>query len=244
MDEWIRNLLKSPGLMLGGHLQRQEDSNLGLGWLYYALARIIRPSRAVVIGSFRGFTPIVIAKGIQDNGGGGRVTFIDPSYADDFWKSDAHVAEYFAGFGLHNVDHVLMTTQEFCKTDSYYSMSDIGLLFIDGYHTYQHAKGDYGAFIGKLSEEGMVLCHDSAYFGISRVYGEEGKYLRGVPNFVEELRADDEMQVFDFHFDEGAALISKRPKAKIKMREGYDGALQQELILRLLQSGRTHGDLP
>ncbi len=88
-DDFIRNLLADPDMLRMGHLQRQEDLNLGLGWIYYALGRVIRPTRAVVIGSLRGFAPSVIAKSMQDNAEGGDVVFIDPSYVDGFWTDPA-----------------------------------------------------------------------------------------------------------------------------------------------------------
>jgi hypothetical protein len=62
-----------------GHLQRVEDANLGLGWIYYGLARVIRPKTAVVIGLYRGFVPLVLGKALADNLDGSRVTFLDPS---------------------------------------------------------------------------------------------------------------------------------------------------------------------
>src|SRR4029079_12750507 len=79
-EEFIRQLFSNPDMLRMGHFQRLDDFNLGLGWMYYALGRIIRPSTAVVIGSYRGFAPSVIAKSLSDNTEGGEVVFIDPSY--------------------------------------------------------------------------------------------------------------------------------------------------------------------
>ena len=58
---WISEILASPALRTMGHGQRAEDGNLGLGWMYYALARVLRPALAVVIGSYRGFVPLILA---------------------------------------------------------------------------------------------------------------------------------------------------------------------------------------
>jgi hypothetical protein len=60
LTQWIAELLTQPDMLEMGHLQRKEDLNLGMGWLYYALARMLRPKLAVVIGSYRGFVPIVL----------------------------------------------------------------------------------------------------------------------------------------------------------------------------------------
>ena len=108
---WIARLFESPGLLSMGHNQRADDLNLGLGWLYYALGRTVRPRRAVVIGSYRGFVPLVLAKALRDNREPGEVTFIDPSLVDDFWKDPETTRAYFRGFDLENIRHFGMTTQ-------------------------------------------------------------------------------------------------------------------------------------
>jgi hypothetical protein len=41
--DWIASLLQHPDLLRMGHHQRAEDQNLGMGWLYYAFGRMIRP---------------------------------------------------------------------------------------------------------------------------------------------------------------------------------------------------------
>ncbi|MCK9909294.1 hypothetical protein MXD81_09145, partial [Microbacteriaceae bacterium K1510] len=98
-DAFIRRLLADPDMLRMGHLQRQDDLNLGLGWIYYALPRVIRPARAVVVGSWRGFAPAIIAKSMLDNSEAGEVVFIDPSFADDFWSDPVKVAAHFERLG-------------------------------------------------------------------------------------------------------------------------------------------------
>ena len=61
-----------------GHCQTIEDLNLGMGWLYYGYTRLLRPQKIVVIGSWRGFTPLIFGKALADNGNNGVVHFIDP----------------------------------------------------------------------------------------------------------------------------------------------------------------------
>jgi hypothetical protein len=90
VEEWIERLFGAPAMTGWGHFQRVADKNLGLGWIYYALARVLRPATAVVIGSYRGFVPLVLGKALQDNGGG-EVIFVDPSLVDDFWKDPTAV---------------------------------------------------------------------------------------------------------------------------------------------------------
>jgi hypothetical protein len=77
-------------------LSSARDHNLGLGYVYYGLARAMRPKKTVVVGSKAGFAPLCFARGIADNEGSrtghidcedvttadvpGTLDFIDPSY--------------------------------------------------------------------------------------------------------------------------------------------------------------------
>ena len=40
-EDFIRNLFSDPEMLRMGHQQRRDDLNLGLGWIYYALGRVI-----------------------------------------------------------------------------------------------------------------------------------------------------------------------------------------------------------
>ncbi|NNC89699.1 MAG: class I SAM-dependent methyltransferase [Akkermansiaceae bacterium] len=214
MQDWIRDLYRHPDMLRMGHAQRLEDLNLGLGWLYYALARIIRGRTVVVIGSYRGFAPMVLAKALADNLEGGRLVFIDPSLVDDFWKDPEAVRAHFAGFGIRNIEHAQMTTQEFVKTDCYRDLEDVGLVFIDGYHTDEQARFDHEAFSGKLANDGIALFHDSIRPRLSRIYGSDKTYEHTVYRYMDELKKRTDLQCFDFPFDSGLTLV----------RKGGDGA--------------------
>lgn len=220
MKDWIDTLFQNSDLLRMGHDQRADDGNLGLGWLYYALARIIRPQRIVVIGSYRGFTPLVFAKALADNREDGCVLFIDPSLADDFWKDPASVGKYFASYGVTNIDHRLMTTQQFVETDEYKGLSDIGLVFIDGYHSAEQAALDYATFENCLSPGGMILLHDSVRADTSRIYGPEKAYEVRVVDFVATLKQRPELQVLDLHYGRGVTLVRR---AAAPLPRGRDG---------------------
>jgi predicted O-methyltransferase YrrM len=209
MKDWIAKLFESRGLTKLGHFQRVEDGNLGLGWLYYALARIIRPQQVVVIGSLRGFVPLVLGKALSDNAEGGRVIFIDPSFVDDFWKDPRAVRAYFASFDVTNVEHFLMTTQDFIRSPAYRSLDRLGMVFVDGYHSEEQARFDYNAFEGIVDPAGVILLHDTARCATSRIYGPERAYERRVKCFADELKGNPRLQVFDLPFGEGVTLVRK-----------------------------------
>lgn len=209
LTAWIERLYANPELLRMGHNQRAEDLNLGLGWLYYGLARLVRPRQAVVIGSWRGFVPLVIARACQDNLEPCDVHFIDPSLADDFWKDALATRAYFEGLGLHNVRHHLHTTQEFVTTPAYDSLTDLGLIFIDGYHTAEQARFDYQAFADRLAPRGIVLFHDSMILKPSGIYGPDRRYDVDVKYFMDELKQDPGLQLLDLPFGTGLTVLRK-----------------------------------
>lgn len=208
-NKWISHLFQNEDMLKMEHLQRIEDANLGLGWLYYGLIRIIRPKTAVVVGSYRGFAPMVIAKALKDNGEGGEVLFIDPSLVDDFWKDENKVQKHFDSFGIQNIRHFLMTTQEFVASAAYSDLKEIGLVFVDGYHTKEQARIDYDAFKHKLMTAGMTLFHDSIRTKVSMMYGDDRRYRHSVVDFMTELRQDASLEVFTLPFAAGITMVQK-----------------------------------
>lgn len=209
MKDWIAELFRDPNLTRMGHAQRVEDLNLGLGWLYYGLARVLRPAVAVVIGSYRGFVPMMIGKALADNGAGGQVHFIDPSYVDDFWKDAAAVDAHFARYGLSNIRHYLMTTQQFVESAAYRELDSPGIVFVDGYHTEEQVRFDYEAFRDRLSNDGVTLFHDTRYVKPSRMYGPDRVYTRTVRYFIDRLKQDPALQVFNLPFGDGLTLVRR-----------------------------------
>jgi hypothetical protein len=201
-NDWLSKVLQLEKLVESGHGQRIADQNLGLGWLYYALVRIYRPRLTVVIGSWRGFVPIVVGKAMCDNDEGGMVLFIDPSLVDDFWMDPEKVAAYFAAHGAPNVVHWCMTTQEFATTEAYRNLRDVGLLFVDGLHTVEQVKFDHEAFMGVL--KGPALFHDSRSKGMSTVYAES--YCYSVDQYIAHLR-DCGFSVLDIPLAKGVAVV-------------------------------------
>jgi predicted O-methyltransferase YrrM len=209
LTQWIARLFEHPGLLRMGHNQRAEDLNLGLGWLYYSLVRLLKPRRAVVIGSYRGFVPLVLGRAVQDNLESGEVTLIDPSMVDDFWKNPEAVQEYFRDFGLENVRHFQMTTQQFVQSEAYRQLGEVGVLFVDGYHSEEQVAFDYDAFKDLLAPRGIALFHASMVLRPSEIYGAERAYEIRVKSFIDRLRQDPGLQLFDIPFGTGVTLLRK-----------------------------------
>lgn len=209
MQDFVAKILGEPDLRRMGHAQRADDLNLGLGWLYYALGRIVRPTKVLVIGSFRGFAPMIFAKAVADNLEGGEVTFVDPSLVDGFWRDPEAVQAHFARFGITNIRHHLMTTQEFVETDTYRDLDGLGIVFVDGLHTEAQARFDFEAFKDKLAPEGIILLHDSRRIKLSTLYGEGKHYVHGVKHFTDHLKTVADYEAFDLPFGDGVTLVRR-----------------------------------
>jgi predicted O-methyltransferase YrrM len=162
-----------------------------------------------VIGSYRGFVPLVLGKALADNLENGQVYFIDPSLVDGFWKDPQAVAKHFAGLGVTNIRHFRMTTQEFVQTDTYRSLASVGMVFVDGYHSEEQARFDYEAFRDRLAPNGVMLFHDSVRVRTSRMYGADRLYEHRVKCLMDSLKQDARLQVFDLPCFDGVTLVRR-----------------------------------
>jgi len=195
-----------------GHGQSKNDLNLGLGWIYYGFARAFRPKKAVVIGSFRGFTPSVIARALSENEEKGSVVFIDPSLVDNFWKNPDSVQEHFINLETPNVTHYRHTTQEFVETDAYRQLDEIGFLMVDGLHTAEQARFDYLSFLPKLTDDAVVFFHDSVTTKKSRIYGKDNSYHYSVSDFMKRLENTNGVDVVNLPMiGHGLSIVRGKP---------------------------------
>ena len=227
MEEFIARLFGDPEMLRMGHAQRRDDLNLGLGWLYYALARVIRPRIAVVVGSWRGFVPAVIGKALADNLEPGEVVFIDPSLVDGFWKDPVRVRDHFTGLGAPNIRHSRTTTQEFVASAAYQDLGEVGLLMVDGHHTAEQARFDYFSFLPKLGPEAVVLFHDSVRRFMSPIYGRDRLYEHTVCLLMDRLRATPGLEVFSLPFYGGITLVRGRPASLAGVEAPFEAGRPQ-----------------
>lgn len=207
----IASMAEKPELWGMGHGQDPQRQDLGLGWTYYGLARSLRPRLAVVIGSWRGFVPLLIAQAIQDGGYGGRLIFIDPSLVDDHWRGD--VMAYFAGFGITCIEHHRQTSQAFIARDEFSALT-VDLLFVDGLHTDEQCRLEYEAFEPRLSENALTFFHDSTSRVHSRLYGEDKAYTHTVWRYMEELRQREDLEVLELPISQGVTLVRRGQPAQ------------------------------
>jgi predicted O-methyltransferase YrrM len=117
-----------------GHHEGRGCLNLGFGFLYYGLARTVRPAHVVVIGSGFGFSVVCLALALKDNGLGA-LSFVDPS-CSMHWGEAEHVRAHFDRFGVADVvTHFKMTSGEFFGRCECRSLGAIDVAFIDGNHS-------------------------------------------------------------------------------------------------------------
>lgn len=207
--EWLRRVIATPGLQGMGHGQTIEDLNLGFGWVYYGLARACRPQHIVCIGSYRGFVPMMFARALRDNGAGGQVTFIDPSFVDDFWTSPPEVADWFAQYEVPNIKHHHMTTQDYRASGLLSKIPPVDFLFVDGYHSADQAQFDHETFMPHLADDSLIFFHDSMTRKVSGIYGNERAYTYSVCDYISTLKSRRDLQVMDFPFGDGLTLVKQ-----------------------------------
>ncbi|MEA5474110.1 class I SAM-dependent methyltransferase [Synechococcus sp. CCY9201] len=206
----IAAMADNPDLWEMGHGQRQEVKDLGLGWTYYGLTRTLRPSFSIVIGSWRGFVPLLIGQAIQDNGNSGSLLFIDPSFVDNQWK-DGRAKDYFSSYGITCIEHRQQTSQEVIAEPEFSRMA-IDLLFIDGLHTEEQCRLEFESFLPRLTPGAIALFHDSHSQVISEIYGKEKSYAHTTWRYIEELRGRRDLQVFDLPIAQGVTLVQRTPQ--------------------------------
>lgn len=129
------------------------------GMLLYRLARECR-GRIVEIGSWKGRSTIWLAFGSKD-GAGNKVVAVDPHMSSpempqgnsfrDF-KDNLERAGVFS-----MVEPVVKTSEEAAKGFK----GNAGLVFIDGDHSYGHAKQDFELWFPKVEEHGIMAFHDT-----------------------------------------------------------------------------------
>jgi predicted O-methyltransferase YrrM len=197
-----------------GHREDASRLNLGFGFLYYGLARSLRPEHVVVIGSGFGFSVVCLALGLKDNAAGA-LTFVDPSYSMwrngpmrtvggvSNWDDPGEVQAHFERFGVERiVTHYKMTSEEFFSRYDEPELPAIDLAFIDGDHSFPHVREDFIGVMRNARRNSYILLHDSNLF-VREAIGHSG-----VKRWLGVIKRDaDWFEVVDFPFSSGVAVV-------------------------------------
>lgn len=181
-------LTEAPGIF---QATDRRTGNLGFGGLYWAFARALRPRHALVIGSGRGFAPIIMAKALRDNGRG-RLSFVDPSFSfgretwlptnRGEWDDPQNARRKFSGFQVQFLaTHYKERDDEFFGKFHARRLPPIDLALIDGDHRHGAVAYDFRETVRRMPRGGHVLLHDALH--------PLGRFGSGVGRFVSELRA-------------------------------------------------------
>jgi hypothetical protein len=210
--ELLRDIFKHARPL--GHNEDAGSLNLGFGFLYYGLVRTLRPRHVLVIGSGFGFSVVCLALGLKDNGDGGRLSFVDPSYSvlkhgplhtiggTAQWDDPQKVQARFARFGVENqVTHHKLMSAEFFATEAK-RLPSIDLAFIDGSHAYADVRRDFLSTLHHTHRNSYLWLHDT------NIYVRELVRHAGVKRWLKVIAKEKEhFELIDFPFSSGVALV-------------------------------------
>lgn len=163
----------------------------------------LRPKVFVELGSHLGDSYFSFCQAVREH------STATTCYAVDTWEGDAHTGPYneqiYQSVTAHNQQHYEGFSHLLRMTfdDALDRLPDQGvdLLHIDGWHTYEAVKHDFETWLPKLSEQGVVLFHDS------NVYDKDF----GVWKFMREL--EKVYPHFHFFHSFGLSLFTITEKA-------------------------------
>jgi len=133
------------------------------GNLLYDLIRLTKPDVAVEIGTFKGYSAICLAQGLEDNQRGILYT-IDPVEQPIVYQAIKK-----AGLG-HCIKYVIDYSQNAIPK---LELDKIDFVFIDGDHDYENCRRDFNLVKDLVPKNGLVVFHDTlALAGPKRVVAE------------------------------------------------------------------------
>jgi hypothetical protein len=200
-----------------GHHEDAESLNLGFGFLYYGVVRVLRPKHTLVIGSGFGFSVVCLGLGLKDNNRG-KLTFVDPSYSllkhgpfktiggRGKWEEPENVREHFAGFGVDQIcTHYKLSSEEFFSAYKDLALPKIDLAFIDGHHGFKQVRHDFLQTMLRSRRNSYIFLHDT------NIIVREMLHHSGVKRWLKRIRRQiDYFDVIDFPFSSGVALVRLR----------------------------------
>jgi len=150
------------------------------GELLFNLARQTEDGNVVEIGSWKGKSTFYLCCGLIQ-GQNGKLYSVDRHTGSEEQRKRSNApidtfADFTENMRKFNVGHVIMTFVMGSLDASKRIDDEIGLIFLDGSHEYEHVKSDFAAWWPKLREGGTMAFHDT----VSKP---------GVSQFVEEVIA-------------------------------------------------------
>lgn len=171
------------GLDIGPEVDWDPEHLALSAWLEHVpfafwLMKVLRPACFVELGTERGVSYAAFCQAVDRLGLGSRC------YAVDTWRGDAHAGHYDESV-FHTVSAMndrryrrfsSLLRMTFAEALAYFADGEVDLLHIDGLHTYEAAAEDFRTWRPKLSDQAVVLFHDTNVrrddFGVWRLWRE------------------------------------------------------------------------
>ena len=146
--------------------------------LAFWICEALRPRRFIELGTHYGYSYFAFCQAIARLGLG------TAAYAVDTWKGDEHAGFYdedvFQSVLAHNNQRYsgfsTLIRSTFAEALEYFDDHTVDLLHLDGRHFYDDVKNDFTIWRPKLSENAVVLFHDTNVrergFGVWKFYDE------------------------------------------------------------------------
>lgn len=164
----------------------------------FCLMSYMRPRTYVELGTYHGASFFAVCQAIRD-------FKIDCSpTAVDLWLGDEHAGKY-GGDVYKSFKRMLedrypgvgrILREDFTEAAANFGNHSLDLIHIDGLHTYEAVKNDYEIWLPKVSENGVILLHDTNV-------RERGF---GVWKFWDEIK--DNYTSFNFTHTHGLGMIA------------------------------------
>ncbi|MFA4855704.1 MAG: class I SAM-dependent methyltransferase [archaeon] len=131
------------------------------GRLLYRLARNCRSGDTIVeIGSWKGRSTIWLAFGSRD-GAGKRIAAIDPHTSSPEMPQGNSLKEFMQNLRNAGVEEMVEPIVKTSEEAALGFKGDAEFVFIDGDHSYGHAKQDFELWFPKVLEHGIMAFHDT-----------------------------------------------------------------------------------
>lgn len=198
----IRGFLKKMAVKMTGGLMWPNMFPTSLdpitGNLLYNLVRLTRPKTIVEIGTFKGYSAICLAQGLEDNKHGLLYT-IDPVE-----QQIVHQAIKKSNLG-QRVSYIIGSSFEIIP---YLNLRQIDLVFIDGNHGYVNCREDFDLVKDLIPQNGLIVFHDTIA-------------LEGPRRVIKEIQEEKKFEIITLPTITG--VLENDRNQVVLISQGFDG---------------------
>jgi hypothetical protein len=176
LENQLDRMLDMPAFIPKSH----NGPSAWIGHMPFAawVIRELSPGIFVELGTHTGASYFAFCQSVREWG-------LDTKcYAVDTWQGDEHAGYYddriFQKVSLQNSENYAtfsrLMRMTFSEAANFFSDQSVGLLHIDGLHTYEAVRDDFERWLPKMSPGGLILFHDTNVrereFGVWKLFEE------------------------------------------------------------------------